>query len=315
MKGLLHLSFLFIISTTVAFSLGQGETARGMTLEDASGFQIVIKSKPQRIISGAQFVDELLYSIADTKNILAITPFSTDKDISNIADWACSQKHRLSFNVKSYIDLKPDLIILAEWSDFSKVQELRDAGIPVYQVNFPTTLEKVQSLILTMGIMLREEEKATGLLTWMDNRLEPLMDKVASIKPADRLTVLDYNPGFGTAFGKNSIWNEIVTLAGLKNIAADYEEDDYGTLSLSRDLIIKLNPDIIVLPGWVYDDPKGPEKIHQRFMADQAFKNLKAVKNNRVYQIPEKYRHGGSHFFVKAVEIMAALAYPDLFIQ
>ena len=148
------LVILLIMVSMPGFALGQSDKGRGMTLEDDLGNQVVIKAKPRRIISGAQFIDELIFSIAEKRNILAITNFSADKGISNIAEEAANMEHQLGLNIEAYLDLEPDLIILADWADPSKVQQLRDIGIPLYQVTFPKTLEEVKTLILTRKVYL-----------------------------------------------------------------------------------------------------------------------------------------------------------------
>ena len=35
-------------------------------------------------------------------------------------------------NVEAIISLRPDLVLVARWSDPGPVEQLRDAGVPVY---------------------------------------------------------------------------------------------------------------------------------------------------------------------------------------
>ena len=147
----------------------------------------------------------------------------------------------------------------------------------------------------------------------MDGELLKNMRTLGKLVNAKERTVLDYNPTYGSAFGRGSLWDDIVTNAGLVNVASSLKADQWGTAILSREKIIDFDPDIIILPGWVYGDPGGSDKMLRQFTDDPVFKGLRAVKEKHVYRIPEKYRYSGSQYAVFGVIALSKLAYPELF--
>jgi iron complex transport system substrate-binding protein len=118
---------------------------------------------------------------------------------------------------------------------------------------------------------------------------------------------------WGTASGAGSSWDEIVRLAGLKNAVADLKADQYGSVPMSKELILQIDPDILMLPAWVYGDAKGSDTFFTNTVNDPAFKGLKALKSARVHRMAENLKTATSQYIVFAVEDLARYAYPELF--
>ena len=115
---------------------------------------------------------------------------------------------------------------------------------------------------------------------------------------------------WGSAQGKGSSWDEIVQRAGLINAVAGSAADSLGQVPLSREKILQMDPDILILPGWVYGNPKGAAAFSARITADPAFRALAAVRTGRVYSMPENLKSSTSQFIAAAVEWLARTAYP-----
>ena len=135
---------------------------------------------------------------------------------------------------------------------------------------------------------------------------------VAAVAPARRLRAMDYAT-WGSAQGKGSSWDEVVSRAGLRDAVADSVADQWGQVPLSREKILQLDPDILVLPGWVYGNPRGAAAFSARIIGDPAFRGLSAVRAQRVYSMPENLKSSTSQYIVAAVEWLARVAYPALF--
>ena len=118
---------------------------------------------------------------------------------------------------------------------------------------------------------------------------------------------------WGAAQGKGSSWDEIVSRAGLINAVGDFPADQWGQVPLSREKILTIDPDILVLPGWVYGNTQGAASFTARILADPAFRTLAAVRTERVYTMPENLKSSTSQFIAASVEWLARTAYPALF--
>jgi iron complex transport system substrate-binding protein len=283
------------------------------TVTDDLGVSIKLAQKPQKIVSVTTPTDEILLALVAKSRIAAVTAFSEDPTISNVVSQVIDIPTKLAqMNAEVIIAMKPDIVFVADWSDAAGVKQLRNAGVPVYQFRSPITVKEIEAKITAVGAVVGEEETAKKLVLWMETRLAAVAAKVNAIAPDKRLTVMDYTT-WGTSMGAGSSWDEIVRLAGLKSAVASLKADQYGSVSVSREMLLQLDPDILMLPSWVYGDVKGSDAFYNGVVGDPALKTLKAVKLGRVHRMPEALKTSTSQYIVLAVEDLAKYAYPELF--
>jgi iron complex transport system substrate-binding protein len=282
-------------------------------VSDGLGNEMVLEHRPVRIASVTLMTDEILLDLVDEERLLAVTTTSMGPDVSNVADRVDEIPNRVILNVEVLIDLEPDLIFLASWSKPESVLQLRDAGIPVYLLDSPVTIEAVKDTVRAVAAVVGEEERGEEIVLWMEGVLADVEKRLSGQSQIERLTVMDYNMTYGNSFGRGSSWDDIVNYAGLINATAKLEADSWGTVPISQEILLELNPDILVLPGWVWGDPEGAQKAYQKFVSDPALKVLDAVKNDRVYLAEESHRAATSQYIVLAVRDLAAFAYPGLY--
>jgi iron complex transport system substrate-binding protein len=129
---------------------------------------------------------------------------------------------------------------------------------------------------------MKKEDKAKEL----NQKINDQMKKYE--KKSDVKALLVYGaPGTYLAALPTSLSGDILEKTGGKNIAADFPEmkeyPQYAQLSVER--IIEANPDVIYLI--THGDPKSVKKAFEgEMMKNEAWKNLDAVKQNRVVILP-----------------------------
>ena len=283
-----------------------------MTVLDDTGAELIIDAKPQRIVSVTTFTDDILLDLVEVERIVAVTTFAEDESISNVADRVAAVPNKITLNVEVILSLQPDIVFVANWSEADKVQQLRNAGVKVFLLESGLTVERIQEQIATVAEIVGEEGNGAALIEGMNARLLAVEEKVASILEAERLAVLDYAI-WGTAPGEGTSWAEILEFAGVKNSVEGFAVNEWGQVPVSREILLELDPDILILPGWVYGDPEGAANNFKITTEDPALKSMKAVKENRVYMMPEQIKASTSQYLVDAVEWLAAVAYPELF--
>jgi iron complex transport system substrate-binding protein len=283
------------------------------TVTDDTGVKIKLAAKPQKIVSVTLPTDEILLTLVGTGRLAAVTGFAEDPAVSNVASQVLNVPMKLAqLNAEVVISLKPDIVFVADWSEAAAVKQLRDAGVPVYEFKSPVSVKQIEDTITHIGTVVGEENAAKKLTQWMDTRLAAVAARIATIPADKRLSVMDYNT-YGTASGAGSSWDDIVRLAGLRNAVADLTADQYGSVPLSKEKLLTIDPDILMLPAWVYGDLKGSDTFYTSIVADPALQGLKAVKQGRVHRMPESMKTATSQYIVFAVEDLAHYAYPDLF--
>jgi iron complex transport system substrate-binding protein len=312
----------FLVLAAAAWATGSAEPSGSasaiatanfpLTVTDDAGSSITLPAKPSRIASLTMFTDEVLLELVEPSRIVALTTFAADPAISNVVEKSKAVPTKLAMNVEILVALEPDLLFVANWTEADKVKQLRDAGIPVYLTSTGVTAGEIEAKVSHIGQLVGEPAKARTLVDAMEARLSAVEKRLAELPAGKRLSVVDYTV-WGSAQGKGSSWDEIVRRAGLANGVGNIAADEWGQVPLSKEKLLEIDPDILILPGWTYDDPKGAEAFFAKTVTDPVLKALKAVREGRAYRMPENLKTATSQYLVDAVEWLAKTAYPELF--
>lgn len=304
-RTIFYTALLGSLTLAVAFA----ETIYPLTVTDDFGNSLTLHAEPKTISSKTLFSDELLLGLLENERLSSITHIASDESFSNVADKITPDLEQLDLNVESILVNSPDLLIAANWSDTTKVQQLKAIGIPVYLIKTPFTLEDIQEKIRTIGYLLNITDKTDALLVGMNQQLDELKEQRAAIAQ-QQWVALDYN-SWGTANGKNTTWQTVLDNAGLINGAATLEAGAFGQVALSKELIVAINPDILFLPGWIYSESQSAEAFYSQVVSDPALSDVKAIVNNRVYAVPENLRGTYSQYIVETIRFVVDSLYPE----
>jgi iron complex transport system substrate-binding protein len=287
------------------------QTRYPLALMDDTGAAVVIQAQPVRIVSQTLATDEILLSLVDKTRMIAVTSLAADGEVSNVADQVADIP-KLTMNVETIISLRPDIVLVANWSDPAQVKQLRDAGVVVYSMASGLSVPSIKEKIERLAMMTGEVEKGRQVVLQMDARLAAVTEKISTLAPEKRPRVMDYAT-WGSAQGKGSSWDEIIRRAGLVDAVAELSADEWGQVPLSKEKILQIDPDLLVLPGWVYGDPKGASAFLAQVVGDPAFRGLSAVRTKKVFMMPENLKSTTSQYIASAVEWLAKAAFPELF--
>jgi iron complex transport system substrate-binding protein len=295
-----------------AATLGAQEKGFPLRVADDTGAAVTLNARPVRIVSLTLATDEMLLDLVEPGRLQGVTTFATDPAISNVADRAAVVPHKLAVNVETILSLSPDLVLVANWSDAGPVQQLRDAGVPVYLMASGLTIASIEQKITRLALLTGEVGKGREMVAAMEARLSAVARRVSTLPPEKRLRVIDYAT-WGSSQGRGSSWDEMLGRAGLVDGVGDLAADEWGQVPLSREKLLRLDPDILVLPGWVYGNPGGAAAFFAQVTGDPSLKGLRAVKTGRVYQMPESLKSSTSQYIAEAVEWLARTAYSESF--
>lgn len=296
--------------SSVSQAIKKTSTKYPLTLTDAAGTSVTISSKPKKIVSLPLGTCEMLLSIVDKSIIAAMTHYVDDANISNVADAAKGVGQRLDSNAEKIIALQPDLVFVDAWAEKDFIQQLRDAKLTVFVLNIVTSIDQEKEMLKLLGNIIDESSKAVETISWMDAKLKEVSDKLANLKEEQKLTILDYSEMSSTS-GKGTNFDDVVIRAGLINPVS--KEGLEGWPQLSKEMVIKYNPDIISLPSWYYDSKVNFNSLSKSIKGDKSLAGVKAVKNDKLISIPYNHLSTTSQYSVLAVEEMAKAAYPELF--
>ena len=245
------------------------------SIVDAKGVQT---KKYNHIVSLTLSGDEMLLGLVSENRIAGLSgKINEDKEISNIVDKA-KKFPKVESNEEVLISLNPDLIIVADWVT-KKIDDIgATIGAKVYYYKTPSNYEEQKKVIRDLANLVEEKENGEKIIKNMDNRLKALQNKIAKNYKGAKPRILMYT-SFGTTSGKNTTFNDMVKLINGVNVVAEAGVDRFK--DISKEKIIELNPDIIIVPiAKKYDNV---DKISKLFFEDPSFKNVKAIKNKKVY--------------------------------
>ena len=183
-------------------------------------------------------------------------------------------------NFEQIASLKPDVLVAN--NGFQKnVPTVEGQGTQVI-ISSANSVQDIQKNIELYGTVMKKEDKAKEINQKMNDQMKKYEKK------SDAKALLVYGaPGTYLAALPTSLSGDVLEKTGGKNIASDFPETkeypQYAQLSVER--IIEANPDVIYLI--THGDPKSVKKAFEgEMMKNEAWKNLEAVKQNRVVILP-----------------------------
>jgi len=260
--------------------------------------------KYNHIVSLTLSGDEILLGLVSKNRIAGLSgKINEDKEISNIVDKA-KKFPKVESNEEVLISLNPDLIIAADWIT-KKIDDIgATIGAKVYYYKTPSNYEEQKKVIRDLANLVEEKENGEKIIKNMDNRLKALQNKIAKNYKGAKPRILMYT-SFGTTSGKNTTFNDMVKLINGVNVVAEAGVDRFK--DISKEKIIELNPDIIIVPiAKKYDNV---DKISKLFYEDSSFKNVKAIKNKKVYFMQYKDITPISQYMIDGIEELAKVVY------
>ena len=260
--------------------------------------------KYNHIVSLTLSGDEMLLGLVPENRIAGLSgKINEDKEISNIVDKA-KKFTKVEGNEEVLMSLEPDLIIVADWLSKRITNIGAITGAKVYFYKTPNSYEEQKKLIRDLANLVEEKENGEKLIKNMDDRLKALQNKITKNYKGAKPRILMYT-SFGTTSGKNTTFSDMVKLINGVNVVAEAGIDRFK--DISKEKVIELNPDIIIVPiAKKYDNVN---KISKLFFEDPSFKNVKAIKNKKVYFIQYKDITPTSQYMINSIEELAKVVY------
>jgi iron complex transport system substrate-binding protein len=250
-------------------------------------------AKPHRIVSLNLCADELVLRLADRENVASVTWLSLDPTNSNVSELAKQVpiNHGLAEEI---IPLNPDLVIAGIHTTRTAVALLKRVHFPLIELDVPRNLDDVRAQIRQVAAAIGETERGERVIADMDERLA----SIARPAPEKRLRALVLNPnGFTT--GPGSLVDNIITTAGLTNLAAAMGLGNYARIPL-EDVVIS-DPDVLILNG----RRDGPPSLATELLQHPV---LSAMPNTRMIVLPSRYWVCGGPAIVDAIELLSHVA-------
>lgn len=271
----------------------------GYLVVDDMGRVVKVPMPVSRVVSTAPSNTEILFAVGAGGLVVGVDNYSDypeeAKNITKVGDFATP-------NVELILSLKPD-VIFAYYGQRPAIEKLESLGMAVVTIR-PQNLDDILKDIMLIGTICGKQKNASELVEHLKARIENITKKTANLTDEQRPKVYYelWNNPFMSA-GPGSFINDLIRLAGGKNIAANASRD-YPVLT--EEYILYANPDIIITSNMNLDTP---EKIMQR----ANWQNVNAVKNRKVYAVDDNLVNRPGPRIVDGLEELAKLIHPEIF--
>lgn len=273
------------------------ETIYPLILKDSNGNEIIIEEEPTRIISVAPSITEIIYALGKDDKLVGRTDYDDYPEQVNEVESVGSITNP---NVEKIIELNPDVVIASAHFKEDVAKKLEDLGIKIVVFYDANDISGAYDAINSMGQIVNAQDSAQELVDSMKIKIDEIKEKVQG----QEAPKVYYVVGFGqygdyTATGETFI-AQMIEIAGGDNIAKDASDWMY-----SLEKIIEHDPEYIIVSK-NYGMKDG-------FTTTDGYKELTAVKNNKVIEIDDNLLNRQGPRLAEGIETLAEIFHPDLF--
>lgn len=291
------------------------EASTAYTVTDDAGRKLSFAKKPSRIVSLTYGTDEILTEVVDTKRIQAYSRWAGDNEISFITkEQAQKVGCKVHDSLENILKLEPDLVVASIATSNELVQSLEHMGIKVYIARSPHNYQEMCAKIVNLAEAVGEKAKGEALVSKMNERMQALEQRLSKLPDSKRKVAVAFN--FTSAMGRRGdLLDNMMTMAHVINGAAAVTPpiSEHGSVVISKEMVVGINPDVFLLPTWNFNNKQDIKGYAHAVKNDPAYRNVKAVKNDQIKFVSDKYRYVASQHVVEAIEAIAKTIYPELF--
>jgi iron complex transport system substrate-binding protein len=267
---------------------------------DEAGKRVRVPAHPQRIITLAPNLTEIVYAIGAGDQLVGNTTFCDyppeAKQVTKVGD-------TLQPNIERIIALRPDVIFVTTASQLETfTKQLSERGIAVF-VTDPHDLEGVFRSIKTLGDLLGQQEQAEKLVGNLRARAAAVEDAVR-VRPV--VTVFyQVSPSPLWTAGRRSWITDLIRRAGGKSVTAEVEGE---WMRYSDEAAMASRPEAIIMAT---SDSMNGEKME----VAAALQKSPAALDKHVYGINGDFLSRPGPRLVDGLEQMARVLHPEVFQQ
>jgi iron complex transport system substrate-binding protein len=292
------ITIILVIAILPFFFAEKRSDAKAVT--DQMGRHVTVPKKPERIVSLAPSITEIIFALDQGHRLKGVTTYS---DFPLEAQKLPKVGSYVQLDLEKIVALKPDLCIaIKDGNPIAVARRLESLKIPVYAVN-PRNLETVIQTVQEIGGLLNVQKKADQLVQSMNRRIQQVKSLVAQTVYRPRVFFqIGVSPI--VSVGTHTFSNELIVLAGGKNVAQ-------GPIAYPRysiEQVLALSPEVIIITSMAR------AAIFKQVKAQwNRWPSLPAVRNHRIYVEDSNLFDRPTPRLVEGLELMVRLIHPELF--
>lgn len=256
---------------------------------DDYGREVEVPSSPTRIVSVSHSVTEIIFALGAQDLLVGRTDFCTyPPEVEKIPSIGGIS----NMNIEQILSLGPDLVLSSSMVQQKSVQQMEKMGVPMVSVIEKQRFDGLYENIEKIGQLVNRREAADSLNSVLRKEVKNVVDSLGKIESR---TTAYYVVGFGAGgnftAGGNTFINDIISMAGGENIAADVDGWSY-----SLETLMQKDPQFIIIRA----------EDSATFCHTEPYRRLSAVKNGRIITIESGKLDIQGPRNVEAIRILSA---------
>jgi iron complex transport system substrate-binding protein len=266
---------------------------------DQLGRQVNIPASPQRLVTMAASLTEIVFALGAGSRVVGVEQFS---DYPRAARELPKVGSYISPDLERVVALRPDFCLaIKDGNPRHVVDRLQSLGIPVYVVD-PHNVPGVIATIKEIGNLLGVDAKAGELAADLNRRYKRVKDLAAQVTRHPRV-FLQIGISPIVSAGSHTFLDKLITTAGGLNLAAG--KVPYPRFS--QEQILALKPEVIIITSM--DRGGAFEQVKAGW---ERWETLPAARNHRIFLIDSDIVDRPSPRLLDGLEKLFGLIHPEL---
>lgn len=242
-------------------------TKESNTFIDDYGRIVEVPSSPTRIVSTSPAVTEIIFALGGGNLLIGRTDFCSypaeAQKIESIGGIS-------NLNVEKILSMKPDLVLSGSMIPKKSTLQMESMGVPTVCVIEQQDFDGLYDNISKIGRLINRTQEADSLVSSIKKTAQFIQQANADKQAPSVYYVVGFGATGNFTAGGNSFINDIITMAGGHNIAADITGWSY-----SLEMLMNSEPDFVVIR----------REDSATFCQTKPYSSLKAVREGRVIGI------------------------------
>ena len=278
-------------------------SAQEKIIRDDLGFAYDATAPPQRIISLAPNITEILFALDLGGKVVGVTRYC---DFPESAVNKEKIGGMIDPNPEKIIALNPDLIIGFRGNPLRIFERLRNLSLPVFVLDTGTTIDSIFPLIKKIGAVTHEEQKAALFVRSLRARYEKTLSSLQNARHEPKVFLSLHGRGLWTC-GKESFLHDLIHKARGVNIAGLVPRK---WLLFNQEQLIHENPEVIVILSKSDTDFLDAKN----WIRNEAhLEGTRAVVSDSIFFLDENLASRQGPRLIQALEELARLLHPQCF--
>ncbi|WP_233507247.1 ABC transporter substrate-binding protein [Adhaeribacter pallidiroseus] len=293
---------IFIVSFGVTSCQAGGEKKQLISgvefiaVTDDLGRNLKIPRYPKRVMALAPSTTEMLFAVCDESQIIART---------QNCDFPARAKSKPVVNnypmdYETLVKLKPDLIFTVHGITPPEVAaRIQELGIPVYFQTFEK-IEDIFDRLQDIGRIVHRDAYAQFYSDSLKQQLKTITARKLKQVPKLKVLAITWNDPI-YVYGRNTLFTDKLRLIGADNAVPEKMAQPYP--ALTREYILKINPDVII--GGTFG------KMDSTFFKQYPeLKRITAYQTQRIYAATDDLMSRPSPRVVESVRELQSIIRP-----